>query len=102
MGRGRWGGMWGGAQHGLCLQRTAGLIQSREAVHGALTGKKKVGESSGKGDPDGKTTGGKKQQRRTRRKTTFFFLFCVRAAKDTEERRRGMGAGKISEGRVDG
>lgn len=91
---------------GLRLQRSAGLIQSREAAHDAMTGgeKKKVGESSGKGDPDGKTTGGKKATaaHEKENKFVFFPFFFARAAEDTEERRRGTGAGKISEGRVEG
>lgn len=90
---------------GLRLQRTAGLIQSREAAHDAMTGgEKKSWRILWKRRSGWKNHGGKKATAAHEKENKFFFplFFFARAAEDTEERRRGTGAGKISEGRVEG
>lgn len=81
--------MGGGVWCGLRLQRSAGLIQSREAAHDAMTGgeKKKLENPLEKEIRMEKPRGEKKQQRRTRRKTSlFFFPFFSRALLRTRRR----------------
>lgn len=91
---------------GLRLQRSAGLIQSREAAHDAMTGggkKKKLENPLEKEIRMEKPRGEKSNSSAREGKQVFFSPFFSRALlEDTEERRRGTGAGKISEGRVEG
>lgn len=94
----------------LCLQRTAGLIQTGEAALDAMTGEEKKSwrilwkRRSGwkyTGRWGGVVVVGRATAALEQENKFYFFLFCARAAaEDLEERRRGTGAGKISEGRV--